>query len=710
MDLQSRHIDGVIGLDFETYSAVDLPKHGLHRYVQHPTFRPLVAAVSVYDRAPLSKNMARSFDLVQNQGDARELRNQLISLLDQNYLIVAHNAGFEMNVLRAMSIEADPSWFIDSAAVARAMGYGSRLESAAPQMLGVDKMEEGRDLIRLFSIPGKYQDESEHFNPQVIKDNPKEWKMFQEYCFLDADLSAKIGLQGLTFIPGAEFEYNRLTMSMNDNGWAVDLESVKNMQQRYFENLDDLENEFRVSTGAVELNLNSYPQLKKWCADRGIKANSFDEKNVMRLLKAISKRMASPATDLEKYEDYQQVVDLLNTKQALGGSSLKKLQTILDTVGDDGRLRDQYLHCGAGQTWRTSGRSVQMQNLKRLHNPIDMENLENPANFFSNDELSENLRQVFTATHKDGALIVGDFSSVESRGLAWLADDQQKLAAFYNGKDLYKVQAELIYGTPYDSVTSEQRQTGKVGELSCGYGAGPGAVKEFASNMGVEMSEAEAKELVHNWRDTNPHVVALWGLLDEMLQEAVFNGLNAQVRPVGTDMHLHFVLVSAPASLRKQTQEELLSLEILLTNKVSGDAYLKRVFHGVHRRGRNVAFWKPSERKTGDLWRDRYIDPKTKQVRFYEIYGGKLSGILTQSLCREIFMGVALKVQRQLVAFNPNVTMVGQFHDELVLDWQPGGRTLPYVMEDLHDLMTLAPGLAGFPLDAEIKADYRYIK
>ena len=47
-----------------------------------------------------------------------------------------------------------------------------------------------------------------------------------------------------------------------------------------------------------------------------------------------------------------QVRALLHVKQVLGGSSLKKLQVILDTTGEDGRLHDQYLHIGAGATYR----------------------------------------------------------------------------------------------------------------------------------------------------------------------------------------------------------------------------------------------------------------------------------------------------------------------------------------------------------------------
>src|SRR5690606_11992918 len=152
-------------------------------------------------------------------------------------------------------------------------------------------------------------------------------------------------------------------------------------------------------------------------------------------------------------------------------------------------LRGQYLHVGAGQTFRTSGRGVQMQNLKRIGGkprPINP----NRVLVWGNDALSSNIRQVFTASEPLGKLIIGDLSSIESRGLAYLAGAEWKLDAYAQGKDMYKVQAvSMGLASGYDNVTPAQRQTGKVGELSCGYGAGPGAVRSFAEKMGTELTD-----------------------------------------------------------------------------------------------------------------------------------------------------------------------------------------------------------------------------
>jgi hypothetical protein len=139
-----------------------------------------------------------------------------------------------------------------------------------------------------------------------------------------------------------------------------------------------------------------------------------------------------------------------------------------------------------------------------------------------------------------------------------------------------------------------------------------------------------------------------------------------------------------------------------------GSPVLQRVVHGVHRKGRNVHYWKPSERKTGPLWSDTFTNPKTKQRQHFNIYGGKIAGILTQSLCREVFFSVLLNVD-EIVKRQSNVRLVGQFHDEIVLEWEPGLLGHGETIAMLQRAMTDSP-LDGFPLGAEVKSAYRYIK
>lgn len=695
-----------VGLDFETYSPVDLTVHGLDRYMAHPHFKVLRAGVVT----PHGQGGVKRHDLDMVN---YESNHSLLWDLLEDKIIVAHNVPFESGVLKKLGIEVDLSRFRDSAVVARAVGGGSKLEAAAPQLLSTDKMESGMKLIRVFSIPGKYQEVngSTEFDPQITHDRADEWKEFGEYCVLDAELGLMLYSGWGSLLLQDEHVSEAITLRMNETGWPVDVHLVELMKDRYEENLRFLESRFRRNHNAQDLNLNSLKQLKEWCADRGIKASSFDQQNVERLIKAIDKKLGTLQIGDPKFHDYDSVLAMLHTKRELGGSALKKLDVILNNVSEDGRLRDQYVHCGAGQTLRASGRSVQMQNLKRL----DQDNILDMADvmLMTNDQLAENMRQLFAAEHEDGELIVGDFSSVESRGLSWLAGAQWKLKAFREGLDLYKVQAQKIFNITYLEVGKSERQTGKVGELSCGYGAGAGAVGSFAAGMGVMMTEDECKQLVTDWRDANPEVVLFWEQLNKAMHQALVTGIGTVRLLNGWSVQFNTAL-STPQSLVDQVPgAKSMWMELFDQH---GQVQLRRVFHGVYMRGRNVGYHKPSKLKTGDLWKHGYFDPKTKEFRYYELYGGKLAGILTQSLCREIFYGC---LQRVDTAFSPikNVKVVGQFHDEIVLEWTPketGSRfhevSLAGAKDVLERCMSDEGPFTDFPLAADIKSAHRYIK
>lgn len=709
----------LIGLDFETYSGVDLPKHGLDRYVSDPTFVPLMArtyTVNENGRKELGK-----FDFVEDYYESA--RKELDETLGEA-TIAAHNAPFEERVLRWMKLEIGHRDFIDSAVVARAAGAAGSLEAAAPQLLGSDKYEPGKALMRLFSLPGKYQEANGtlEFDPLVVKHHPLEWEEYGKYCGIDAELGYHIVDQWGRILSADEKENTAITHEMNDVGWPVDMEMVAEMQRRYLDNMDRALADFRTlyESGLEEqdqLNFNSFPQLKKWCEARGVKAKSFDEEHVAMYLAKIQKRIVDHANTMkpEQLHNLLEVLELMKTKQILGGSSLKKLQTIIDMVGPGDRLRGQYLHIGAGQTWRTSGKGVQMQNLKQLREVKDMDELLEEDTDWDNEELARNLRQVFTASHPDGRLIVGDFRSVESRGLAYLAGAEWKLQAFRAGKDMYKVLASKIDGVPYDGVTKQRRQFGKVGELSCGYQAGGGAVQRFAKKMGTILTEGEASQLVSDWRASNPEVVAFWELLDDLLYRVVVEKVGMASKILASGCRVEVYPIVTPKSLT-DLHPAAQSICVRLIDP-RGRTFVTRYFHGCYERGRNICFYKPTKKKTGDVWVNHYRDPKTDEIRFYSIYGGKLAGILTQSMCREMFFR-SLRVLTRSLEKVQNMQIIGQFHDEIVVDWQPTGHSKPgdtwfslsAAVAEVEHAMTDAGTLTGFPLEAEVKYDYRYTK
>ena len=696
------HLPRFIGIDFETYCEESIRARGIYNYATHPSFRPIL--VSLVVNYPVRKTM--SYDLT-NTVDYYAFIRSMEVFINEGFIFAAHNAAFDRLCCEHLNLNVT---MIDTAVLCRANGAASSLANATLQ-LGVGyKLAEGKDLIQKFCLPMKDGTALVNRRDDWTDEDKADWALFVQYCNADAASAIDLVMDEtlMSHLYTELTAYERLTAVMNERGWPVDLALVEVFEQQAKKNKEKALEDFRTHYDPKgELNLNSHVQLKKWCKKRGVIATSFDEQHVSSMLDRIDKRidkllsmpLPPPMTDLYS------VWKMLRTKQIVGGSSLKKLPVIKRLVSKDGRLRGQYVHVGAGQSYRTSGTGAQMQNLPRLNGePGDVIQ----AHTWTNDQLAHNLRQCFVASHPDGELIVCDLSSIESRGLAYLAGELWKLNAYSQKRDLYKVLASNIYTTDYDLITKDQRQTGKVGELSCGYGAGAGAVQSFANKMGVEMSEQAAENLVTDWRAQCPKTVELWNTLNELLHEAVRHE-KAVKAVIGDPMYADRITVQlaprdTPASLSAINPA---AVSIELTLFVNGQHFLSRVFHGCYYRGRDICYYKATDRKTGPLWSDTYRNPKTKQLTYNKLYGGKLTGILVQSFCRQLFFrGMSRVHQSETKGFE----LIGQFHDELIVDWWPATITKELAMSRLRDRMVDELLFKEMPIEAEVKAAYRYIK
>ena len=685
----------IYALDYETYCDVSIKDVGLDNYVNHPSFQPLFAKLHV-ETAPHQET--KTFYLMEDTPGGPQWYDLGDYLMNQP--VAGHNVEFEARVSNKYMQNMDSVQWVDTAVLSRHLGGSSALEKAAVQFRQEKKLETGKALIKKFCMGGLKTYE------QYLSDH--DWAAFEFYCEIDARLSWE--LAQYHSLSQTEAMFYKITTAMNRTGWYVDVDEVKRMQRLVDKNKEAALEQFQHEYDPLgELNLNSLKQMKEWCRDRGVRASSFSEDAVVKLLDQIAKREVTHGLTDEQKE----VQAMLRTKLELGGSSLSKLEVIKRLVSEDGRLRDQYMHAGAGQSMRTSGRGVQMQNLKRLTNKLNMDDRYELAQA-DNDTLASNIRQLFKAEHPEGQLIVGDFSAVESRGLAYLANEKWKLDDFRDGRDLYKVLAAKKYGVAYEDVDSEMRRFGKVGELSCGYGAGAGAVRNFAAGMGIVLTDSEAQEIVTSWRGANAAIVDFWAALDTALHTAVSSTRRAIVSLAGGLYELVIQPETLPASLQEM-HPGAINLQLSVRHTKHNTVFMQRFFVGCHMVGNNIGYYKPNETIAGKPWKNTFRDPKTGQTKRYTIYGGKLAGILTQSFCRELFFRVLRDVSCDMVY--PNLKLIGQFHDEIVLEWSPietaevqeHAISLEYAVKKLKMLMSDSP-VPNFPLAAEVKYDHRYTK
>jgi DNA polymerase len=127
-----------------------------------------------------------------------------------------------------------------------------------------------------------------------------------------------------------------------------------------------------------------------------------------------------------------------------------------------------------------------------------------------------------------------DWSAIEGRVNPWLAKSssgEKKLQQFRDGLDPYIVNAAATFGRTYEDVEreylesdkSDQRQVGKVQELSLSFAGGAGAFNAMARVYGVRLTDAEVKRAVDGWRRANPWAVIFWGELETAYSRALRN-------------------------------------------------------------------------------------------------------------------------------------------------------------------------------------------
>jgi hypothetical protein len=123
-------------------------------------------------------------------------------------------------------------------------------------------------------------------------------------------------------------------------------------------------------------------------------------------------------------------------------------------------------------------------------------------------------------------LIGADFSAIESRVLAWLADDKKKLATYRAFDETgdpelepYCVTASKILGHVVTPADEEGRTIGKTADLALGFGGSVGAWRKLAPND--TRSDEEIKANVAAWRSTHPQIVRFWNALETCLKRAV---------------------------------------------------------------------------------------------------------------------------------------------------------------------------------------------
>ena len=624
-----------LSIDLETYSSADISKTGVYRYSESPDFEILLFSYSI-DGAPV-----QLVDLTCGERIPAEVKE---ALSDPSVTKWAFNASFERICLSRWlglpsSTYLEPQQWRCSMIWSAYLGLPLSLAGVGAVLkLVKQKLDTGKDLIRYFCKPCRPTKKNGGRTRNLPRHDPGKWEQFKSYNLRDVETEMEIQKK-LARFPVPEFVWDEyhLDQEINDRGIRVDMLMVKNAIEVDDWSHSDLKSQLQSLT-ALE-NPNSVAQMKAWLTEHGMEIESLGKKEVAAMLK-------DAPSDLR---------DALILRQQLAKSSVKKYQAMQNCVCDDGRVHGMFMFYGANRTGRFAGRLVQLQNLPQNH----MEDLEQARALVRRgdydslkmlydsvpDVLSELIRTAFIP-YEGGKFIVADFSAIEARVIAWMADEKWRLEVFKNGGDIYCASASQMFGVPVEKhgINGHLRQKGKIAELALGYGGSVGALKAMgALDMGIP--EEELKPLVDAWRDANPNITEFWWDVDRAIKEAVAGRTTSETHGIQFVYESGFLFICLPS-------------------------------------GRRLAYVKPrmGENRFGGESVTYEGIGGTKKWERLESYGPKFVENIVQALSRDILC-YAMKTLRCC-------NIVAHVHDEIIIEADPNvsleaiceqmGRTPPW--------------------------------
>lgn len=644
-----------LSIDLECYSDIDLSKCGVYKYAESPSFEILLFGYAA------DGGEVQVIDLASGEKIPDEI---LDALTDDDVIKWAFNANFERvclsRYLRDLGVSLDP--FVDnhpltteparflnpsgwhcSMVWAATLGLPLSLKGAGAVLnLEDQKMDEGKALIKYFSLPCAPTKANGGRRRNLPSDAPDKWETFKRYNRRDVEVEMAIQKR-LSHFPVPDFVWDEYTIDqeINDRGVRLDMELVRQAIRMDDLSKSEITGELKKLTGLS--NPNSVVQLKAWLEEKGFPLESLGKKEV--------------AAAIKKAPDG--IKEVLALRLQLAKSSVKKYQTMERAVCSDGRARGMFMFYGANRTGRWAGRLVQLQNLPQNHLP-DLSSaraLVRSGDFDSvkllyedvPDTLSQLIRTAFIP-REGQKFYVADFSAIEARVIAWFAGELWRSKVFQDGGDIYCASASQMFKVPVEKhgVNGHLRQKGKIAELALGYGGSVGALKAMgAIDMGL--SEEELQPLVDAWRKTNPHIVKFWWEVDRAVKKVIRERKMQEVKGIKFYYQSGMLFITLPS-------------------------------------GRNLCYVKPR------IGKNRFGSESvtyeglgsTKKWERIESYGPKFVENIVQGTSRDILM-YAMKTLR-------SCNIVAHVHDELIIEADPKV-SLQVICEQMGRVPPWASGL-----------------
>lgn len=661
-------------IDLETYGEIDLPTCGVYAYAAHPSFEILLLAYSIGDEP------VRQIDVASGEIIPEEL---IQMLLDDKIVKVAHNATFERICLssylrganRSKTKYLDPKNWACTAVRATTLGMPRSLD-AVGQALKLSKenqkLSTGKLLINYFCKPCTPTRSNGYRTRNLPHHDQERWNLFKLYNRQDVVAERSVDQIESTYesMRVKEQELWELDQRINDNGVAVDMDLIDSIVDYMKDYTLKLIDRARELTGLD--NPNSLNQVKAWMSKKGVPVDSLNKEDVAVLKETIQ--------DAD-------VLEYLQIRQELGKTSVAKFDAmkraaIWDEETGTWRVHGMLMFYGAMRTGRWAGRIVQLQNLPQNKLP-DLNEARELVKagawdwvdlmYQNNMEVVSQLVRTAFIPERGNTFIVADYSAIEARVIAWLADEKWKMDVFAKGGKIYEEAASRMFKIPVEQIThdSSERAKGKIAELAGGYGGGVAAYEGMgAAKYG--WSKEEITKLVYDWRNANQAIVDYWGKSETAMRQAI----------------------ESPGLLTK--------LEHGLAYRMQKDTLFNRLPSG-----RSLAYKEPAT--SAGRYKEKEIsylgeNAKTGHYETIRSYGGKIVENQVQAIARDVLAWAMAELEKAGYKIRFHV------HDEVVIEIPADA---PESVDDhIKQIMALenVPWAKGLILKAESYRCEYYLK
>ena len=600
----------LLTLDFETYydTKLSLSKITTMEYVRDPQFKVWGVGLQVDDGEPYWVTE----DDVEHAFDEFDW---------DNTALLCHNTPFDGFVL-TQHYGIKPAYYYDTAAMARGWwpGLSASLRATSERCFPKDEaMRKGDELV----------------NAKGIYDLPPDIEeQIAGYCRQDVALTHAIYKQLYEAYPQSELDLIDLTTRM----FCEPVLQIDRARLTTYHESEVMAGETAITNSGLSREvLASNQKFTAAIEDLGITVPTKRSPNTGLSIPAFGKNDAGWKQLVSMYPEHQHIWDgRVAVKSRINETRASRFLAAADPATNTLPAPLRYYAAHTGRFGGTD--KLNLQNLPR----------------------GSELRKCLVAP--EGHLVyVADLSNIEARMLAWLAGQDDLLAQFANGEDIYSNFAATVYDRPINKNDDPtERFVGKTAILGLGYGMGAAKFKATlaagAAGPSLLYTDAQAAAVVTKYRQSYNRIPILWKRLENYVTMSLYEKAD---------------LPYSVLTFRNGT--------IQLPNKMS----LK---------------YKDLRANNGQL---EYIGRNGIE----KTYGGRLTENVVQALSRIVITDAMLKLQDAI----PEGKVALTVHDEVVIvapNTEPDA-----TMELVIDTLCIPPEWAkDLPLDAEGGYAHNYSK